>query len=66
MGRPGGRSELTGKSVCPEKEERVIRNETGGAAWGRSHRTLYQLARGCVFPRSAMQNYLEGFDFTYG
>lgn len=66
MGRPGDRSELRATSVCVEKEKRVIRNETGGAAWGRSHGTLYELARGCVFTLSAMKSYLEGFDFIYG
>lgn len=65
MGRPGGRSELRGKSVCLGKEKRVIRNETGGAAWGRSHGTLYELARGNVFILSTMKSYLEGFDFIY-
>lgn len=63
MGRPRGRSELRGNLG---KEKRVIRNETGGAAWGRSHGTLYELARGNVFILSTMKSYLEGFDFIYG
>lgn len=45
MGRPGGRSELREKSVCLEKEKRVIRNETGGA----DHTEPYVSWQGVVF-----------------